>query len=243
MAELSPYLVFQPPPRVHLHSFNRSLPASQQPPSIPQTFLDALSIREQVFVTEQKAVPLKHHTDTDDARSCHWVLYLPPSSPSEKPKPIGTIRLVPSPHAPHPEPGSKYDVPPDDSIESQGAEEVFFAPDPVAMIDRPTDFYDGAEPYVKLGRLCVVKEERGRKVADLLIQGALEWAREHVEEVRYGMCGAKGYWRGLVCLHAQEGAVRVWARNGFVVDGRMGKWSEAAKRHVEMWLRVDLGGK
>jgi GNAT superfamily N-acetyltransferase len=133
-------------------------------------------------------------------------------------------------------------------VPSQSVEEVFFAPDPVHEVDRKTSLHDGEEAYVKLGRLCVVKEERGRRVADLLIQGALEWARENAGEVRR-ICGVgaegegKWEWKGLICVHAQEGAVRAWERNGFVVDEGMGEWLEAEKKHVGMWRRVDVGGE
>lgn len=117
---------------------------------------------------------------------------------------------------------------------------MFFAKDPVYARDRKTDLHDGVEPYVKLGRLCVVKEERGRRVADSLIQGALDWARENWEEVRKMDENEGGEWKGLVCVHAQEGAVKTWARNGFVADERMGTWLEAQIRHVGMWRRVEF---
>lgn len=42
------------------------------------------------------------------------------------------------------------------------------------MQDRKTDLYDGFETYVKLGRLCLRKEFRGKKLADLMIQGVFE---------------------------------------------------------------------
>ncbi|TVY35395.1 hypothetical protein LSUB1_G008467, partial [Lachnellula subtilissima] len=177
-------------------------------------FLDALSVREKIFVGEQKAVPLTHHTDTNNARS--YPQTLPP------PKPIGTIRLIPSPHPAHPAPGSIYDASPGEEVPARSAEEVFFAADPIYETGKRTSFHDGEEPYVKLGRLCVVAEERGRRIADVLIQGSLEWARENPGAVAR-MCGdGGGEWRGLVCVHAQEGAVRMWERNGFVVDREMG---------------------
>lgn len=59
---------------------------SQQPESISKTFLDAMDVREEVFVKEQ-GVPLNNEFDCDDPRACHWVVYalsiLPPK-PSRK---------------------------------------------------------------------------------------------------------------------------------------------------------------
>lgn len=52
--------------------YDRKLPSSEQPENIPQTFLDAMEVREQVFVHEQ-GVPLDNEFDADDARACHWV--------------------------------------------------------------------------------------------------------------------------------------------------------------------------
>ena len=75
-----------------------------------------------------------------------------------------------------------------------------------------------------------------------MIREALKWARENPEEVRK-MCGeGGGEWKGLVCVHAQEEAVRTWERNGFVIDKEMGEWVETEKRHFGLWQRVELGG-
>lgn len=47
-------------------------------------------------------------------------------------------------------------------------------------------------------------------------------------------------WRGLVCVHAQEGAIKTRKRNGFVVDEEMGRWFEAGLPHVVMFCRLEL---
>lgn len=70
-------------------------PLSSSLPPTPQTFLDAMLVREAVFVDEQK-VALENEFDEEDPRCWHWVLYAPGESESE-PKPAGTIRLVPFP--------------------------------------------------------------------------------------------------------------------------------------------------
>jgi hypothetical protein len=56
----------------NLDEYDRKKLPSQQPPSVPKTFLDAMEVREQVFVMEQN-IPLENEYDSDDARSCHWV--------------------------------------------------------------------------------------------------------------------------------------------------------------------------
>ncbi|PBP27533.1 acetyltransferase [Diplocarpon rosae] len=119
----TPFINFLGP--TDLHGYNRHAPATQQPDNIPKTFLDAMEVREQVFVEEQK-VPIENEFDSDDHRACHWVIYAsvntvtdPEVKDSEgnlisrkksvtRSTPIGTIRLVPFPHPPHPEPNSRY---------------------------------------------------------------------------------------------------------------------------------------
>ena len=115
--------------------------------------------------------------------------------------------------------------------------------------DRKTQFHDGEETYVKLGRLCVVKEEREKRYADLLIQAALDCVKKNPGFAMRGrkLDGAKGEgreegraWKGLVCVHAQERAVNVWMRDGFVIDVEMGTWFEGGMRHFGMWRRLQV---
>ena len=61
---------------------------------VPQVFLDALNVREDVFCTEQ-GFTLDLELDDDEPRSWQWVFY-------EGSEPVGVIRLVPPPHHPHP---------------------------------------------------------------------------------------------------------------------------------------------
>lgn len=215
-----------------LKTYNLVLPATSQSNAFPKTFLDCLSVRDIVFSQEQKAVPLKHLLDRDDARSCLMVLY----SPDLITEPIGTIRLVPSPHHLHPKPGAHFDVPGDD-VPDVSAAELFTASVPKHARDRATDLHDGVEPYVKLGRLCVVKEHRGKRYADLLIQQMLQWISENQ---RFACGGDGGEWKGLVGIHARVKALGTWKRNGFVVDEGMGSWFEVGLEHVGMFLRLEL---
>ncbi|KAH6718210.1 hypothetical protein BKA61DRAFT_716926 [Leptodontidium sp. MPI-SDFR-AT-0119] len=213
-------ILFQPPiPLSILETYNLRLPATSQSPSVPQTFLDSLTVRATVFVNEQNAIPLHHHIDRDDARSCCMALY----SPRTRTK----IR-----------PGSPYEAPSED-VPNVSAKELFSAPLPEHVVDRSTDLHDGVEPYVKLGRLCVVKEFRGRGYAVLLVQRMLQWV---VANPDFACAGDGREWKGLVGIHANADVVGTWKRYGFVVDEGMGSWFEGSMRHVGMFLRLDLDG-
>lgn len=239
MISTPPAIAFQAPPESLLYDFNLQLRASEQPSTIPKTFLDAMSVREQVFVHEQKVVPLKHHIDRDDARSFHWVLYAPPEAgkESEQQIPAGTLRLLPSPHNTHPEVGQQFNAPQGD-IPAPESRKLFGAPLPELQVDRKTDVHDGVEPYVSLGRLCVAKEYRGKKFAELLISAALGWARDHPEVIR-GINGNEE-WKGLVLVHARDVAATTWRRSGFEIDEGMGTWFEVGIPHVGMWQRLEV---
>ncbi|KAK4102480.1 hypothetical protein N658DRAFT_558142 [Parathielavia hyrcaniae] len=229
--------------------WDKALPPSEQPnvASIPRTFVDAMTVRSQVFVQEQN-IPQANEFDSDDPRSAHWVIYasvnqtitpavtdpttgqiIRPRQSSTQSVPIGTVRLVPFPHPPHP------------------------VQDGVYVDDRPTTFHDGIEPYVKLGRLAVTPEFRGRGIAGQLICTAIDWMRKHPSyfdpspaERGFSHLGMEQggalppRWNGLFCCHAQADAVKVWEKRGFRVDEAMGTWMEEGIPHVGMFLRVDV---
>jgi GNAT superfamily N-acetyltransferase len=90
--------------------------------------------------------------------------------------------------------------------------------------------------------LCI-KEEREKRYAGLLINAALAWARESAEEFGKWVGEDVPEWKGLVCVHAQEKAVGVWERHGFVFDAGMGHWFEGGIRYVGMFRRIVLEGK
>ncbi|KAK8129649.1 hypothetical protein PG999_002029 [Apiospora kogelbergensis] len=112
-----------------LEVYDRTKPHDQQPnqSSIAKTFLDAMEVREIVFVDEQK-MPLEYEYDEDDPRSCHWVMYasvnqvveqeqvdlhtgniIRPRRSETRSQPIATLRIVPFPQPPHPKPGGWYE--------------------------------------------------------------------------------------------------------------------------------------
>lgn len=224
--------------------------------AIPRGFLDAMSVREEVFVKEQK-VPLENELDEDDERSFHWVAYASIPSKVASPEiralngeadnkrrvssststkiPIGTIRLVPPPHPPHPTPGSHHKI---DALEE----------------GKPKDtLHDGNEAYIKLGRLAVIREFRKAGISKLLIETALNFAKEHSAEImphfdptlfealrQESDRGAGMDWKGLVLVHAQTGVQKVWKKYGFETDESMGVWDEEGIDHVGMWRRLDL---
>jgi hypothetical protein len=69
------FIAFQGP--TNLDGYECKGRPSEQLANIPKTFVDAMEVREQVFVIEQ-GVPLENEFDSDDARACHWVRWPPP---------------------------------------------------------------------------------------------------------------------------------------------------------------------
>jgi GNAT superfamily N-acetyltransferase len=250
------FISFLPPPGQLIASYNRSLPPSEQPSSIPQLFLDAMTVRETVFVQEQH-VPLDRELDADDARSYHWVVYASvsrrsstdgayesnttitttnsalPSGRRESDTstairvPAGTIRLIPPIDPANP---------PANSAQT-GPHPSHLSPE---------------ESYILLGRLAVCPLYRRLGLSKLLVNAVLTWARGHggqvflptltPAEVEARRLDHEGVvWKGSVVVHVQKGeAEKVWARMGFVVDEGMGEWDEEGITHVGIVRRLEL---
>ncbi|PNP54213.1 hypothetical protein THARTR1_05420 [Trichoderma harzianum] len=265
----TPFVSFLEPSK--LDGFQLGVPRDTLPPTLPRTFLDAMEVREEVFVKEQ-GVPQENEFDIDDARSCHWVIYVSvnktevpeirneegnvvrPRKSSTRSTPVGTVRMVPFPHEPHPKPGGDYwngvlKGEENDASNHDGPSSRPF------VQDRPTTFHDGKEPYIKLGRLAVVKDYRGYRFAGQLVKSALDWIKANpsffdpsIRELGLEQLGASTeaqapQWGGLVCVHAQEQVAKAWAKWGFEIDEGMGKWYEEGIPHVGMFLRLDIGQK
>ena len=227
--------------------------ASITPGSIPQLLMDALSIRQTVFVEEQH-VPAENELDSDDPRSWHWVVYASGSeeranldhdgSSSEKQKlvtdgtsPVATIRLVPPPHEHHGNGGEG---------DHKGHE---YVGDEMAGSNK--SIWDGQEPYIKLGRLATLKEYRKTGLGHLLANTAIEWATQTASEIneQKEVAVAKQEesaernlkWKGLILVHAQKNITeRFWSSMGFVRDEGMSEWWEDGILHVGMWRRVQV---
>ncbi|KAI1496410.1 acyl-CoA N-acyltransferase [Biscogniauxia marginata] len=302
----TPFISLLEPSR--LDGYDPHLPHSAQPQAsrLPPVFLDAMAVREAVFVGEQ-GIPLAHEHDADDARSCHWAAYasvnqrIATSDPHpEEPNPetgtgtgtgarqgqgqgqeqqvrrsetrtvpIGTLRVVPFPHPPHPKDGARYadnallpSSPPDDDsnslvtaatneLQSAAEEERQGSALPFG-VDRATTYHDGREPYVKIGRLAVIPEFRGHHISTQLWAAAGKWLAEHptyfdpsvaelgMDQLKAGAAGDIPRWNGLVCCHAQESVVKIYERWGFKVDEGMGRWVEEGIPHVGMFLRLPI---
>ncbi|RSL76378.1 hypothetical protein CEP52_005154 [Fusarium oligoseptatum] len=264
----TPFISLLEPGKVE--GFEPGVPLNHQPSTVPQTFLDAMEVRQNVFVEEQK-VPAENEFDSDDNRSCHWVTYasvkktdepeirdkdgniLQHRKSSTRSTPIGTIRLVPFPHDPHPQDGGRYvdGILQDDDGEKSHTVLTNTIGKPF-ITERATTFHDGQEPYVKLGRLAVIKEFRGRRIAGMVVKAALAWIKANpsyfdpsIKEVGMEQLGAANdkeipVWKGLVCVHAQKQVVDVWKKWGFEVDEGMGTWWEEGMPHVGMFQRLDI---
>ncbi|MCJ1352919.1 MAG: hypothetical protein MMC33_002903 [Icmadophila ericetorum] len=224
------------------------------PAHIPSTFIEALSVRISVFVDEQSCA-LDKEIDSDDTRSWHWVVYASVSGPtidngsngerrtSQGGKvAVGTIRLIPPPHAPHPIPGKHYAG---DELGSPAETSSL----QTATADQATTLHDGREAYVKLGRLATLKEYRRLGLGRLLVNAALEWVSKNKDKVQDSRgtdpverenWGLRREWKGLVLIHAQGEMERWWRMMGFVRDEGMGEWWEEGIRHVGMWRRMDV---
>jgi predicted GNAT family N-acyltransferase len=254
-----------------LEGYKPGAPRAEQPVTVPLHFIDAMEVREKVFVEEQ-GVPSENEFDSDDPRSCHWIAYasvrkivqqeekdedgnvIVPRKSETRCTPIGTIRLVPFPHDPHPIKGAKYWG---GLTEEEIAGKKVDKPQKTDCwyhVDRKTSFHDGQEPFVKLGRLAVIPEFRGGRIASLLVKTAIKWMCDNPNRFDPSvkakglerLCAIDGQpprWMGLVHVHAQEQVVEVWKKWGFEVDEKMGTWEEEGIPHVGMFKRVDFEEK
>ncbi|KAL2220518.1 acyl-CoA N-acyltransferase [Thermoascus aurantiacus ATCC 26904] len=227
MSSLPPNLdLHQHPPPGPSVKLTYPTPSNPNPPSNPPLLTDALRVRHAVFVEEQ-GCSADNELDADDGRSWHWVLYL--SSEEGGKVPIGVIRLVPPPHAPH---------------ESLTHPESTSSSSPKYDLDH--------EPYIKLTRVAVLPAYRGQGLARKLVEAALEWAAQHPEEIdaaydrvlqerTQGQTqGKTKRWTGLALVHAQVAVEGMYAKLGFVTDAGLGRWLEEGIEHVGMWRRVPV---
>lgn len=251
---MSSFVALQAPPGSALKVYDRHQRHSSQPAAehLPPTFLDAMSVREDVYVDEQ-SVPLENEMDDDDARSLHWVVYASVAtngSPDRHRKgsaagqlPVGTIRLVLPPH--------DHEVAGHNERPNMNGPESGQDPSAVGCLRR------ASEPYVRMSRLAVLKPYRKMGLSSLLVNAALEHVANHPDEVMPPMSPTatehrrmetgqspssddQGEWDGLVLVHAQGAIEKLWSAWGFVRDHTMGEWDEEGIMHVGMWRRLTV---
>jgi len=283
----TPFIQLVKPGADGLRKYIRDKPPSEQPASVPKEFLDAMEVRIAVFGDEQ-GVPLENEFDDDDVRSCHWIVYasinkiiqheqrdeaghvIQRQRSETFSQPIGTVRLVPFPHYPHPRHLGIYVAKDGDLVltgikEHPESDEVLPVPEEsgdrrpsqprIGDLDRATTYHDGREVYVKLGRLAVIKDFRSRMIGRLLVNTALGWLANNgsyfdpsVTKLGFEKLGIDNIeeagevprFKGLVCAHAQASAVGMWEKLGFKVDPGMGRWWEEGIEHVGMFQRLQL---
>ncbi|KAI5294622.1 hypothetical protein KEM52_003596 [Ascosphaera acerosa] len=231
-----------PPPG---SSIVRITPDNLQPPENPALFNDAIHIRKVVFIDEQHC-PYHMEADDDDERSWHMVFYDTATGTA-----AGVLRLVPPPHQPH------------EHIKNQ---------------DNGTDVSDASaprmiepeEPYVKIGRVALLKEYRGKGLGRVLLDSACDWLAAHPKDITAMLnqalsdpqlsqthtsgTGARTSagadtngsgrrpvaWTGSVLLHAQKRMEGMYAKCGFVTDPGLRTWLECDMVHVGMWKRLTV---
>jgi predicted GNAT family N-acyltransferase len=263
------FLSFLPPQGSRLANYDRSLSPSEQPPGIPNIFIDAMYVREHVFVAEQ-GVPFDREFDADDPTCWTWVAYASVSRRSSNSGNAGLVSLANSTPGPNQGHGPS-EMPTEGRRESEtstatrvpaGTIRLLPPVDPTRPPQTPTAQTaphptEYKEPYILLGRLAVNADYRRLGLGRLLVGAALTWAKNSARAVfTSGLTPAeieirriagehevtRGEWKGLVVVHAQSGeAERFWSRAGFVKDEGMGEWFEEGIFHVGMLRKLELG--
>lgn len=236
------FLSMLAPPRNDLSEYDNTKPHTQQPASIPPNFLEAMSVREEVY--GEQGIPLEAEFDEDDARSWHWVVYASVASTASSPPksmrpegsttkeedtrrasasasrvPVGTVRLIPPPHGPN-----KYveDTTEGKTVDKHGDAD----PPPGEGAEAAPDRKHPVEPYIKLGRLAVLAPYRRLGLAKLLINTALDYAQKHPDVIyqppsptTLELANLRGHaaqesvtWQGLVMIHAQANLKNYWEK-------------------------------
>jgi predicted GNAT family N-acyltransferase len=242
------FVGFLPPPGDSIAQYDRKAHFDGQPDSVPDKFREAMSVREEVFVNEQ-GVPLENELDEDDARSFHWITYAS----------VGTSHTSPpvSPTKQH-RGGESHSRRASKDEERRGSTANRVAVGTIRLVPPPHPHHhapDGLESsrrtYVKLGRLATLPPYRKLGLSKLLINSALEWARENPREIVKPVAPAEAEiaklegkevqepWNGWVLVHAQTEVEGLWTKYGFERDLQMGTWDEEGIEHIGMWKLLD----
>ncbi|KAJ6088648.1 Acyl-CoA N-acyltransferase [Penicillium sp. IBT 16267x] len=212
--------VIQPPPGP-----NAKLVLPGQGSTNPPIFNDAMIVRMRVFVDEQKC-SAEGEIDSDDTRSWQWVMY-DPASDANTNVPVAVIRLVPPPQPPH---------------------ALLTHTEDMTTKNLP-EFDWVHEPCIKLTRVAVIPEYRGKGLGRRLVDTALDWARVHAAEIDEAVAQLASLsngttsikkWSGLVLVHAQVDVEQMYRGMGFQTDESLGRWDEEGIEHVGMFRRLKL---
>ena len=233
--------------------YDNSLPCSKQTIPLPQTFRDAMSIREEVYAAQ--GVPLEAEFDDDDARAWHWVAFASVASHSRSPP--KSLRAVSS------------NTPADDARRASATAvrvpvaTIRLIPPPHGVDPYHTSAAEPQEPYIKLGRLAALPAYRGLGLAKLLINTALDFATRNPDKIysppsptalekaqmQGGHREKEITWQGLVMIHAQVELMGMWEKQGFseelrvqgeVEIAKQDRWMEEGIEHVGMWKRLGV---
>lgn len=115
---------------------------------------------------------------------------------------------------------------------------------PVGVIRLVPSPHDHPGTFFRLGRLAAAKKYRGFGIGRMLVNAAVQYARENPAEVEpRGKDGTAvkglGEWDGRCLVHAQSSVKGMWAKCGFVIDEGMGEWDEEGIMHVGMWRDIE----
>ena len=264
------FLSMLSPPRNDLSEYDNAKPHTHQPDSIPRLFLEAMSVREEVF--GEQGVPLEVEFDEDDARSWHWVVYASVASTSSSPPkslrpegsttreedtrrasasaarlPVGTVRLIPAPHGPN-----KYV---ETATEAKTVDKHADAdPPPGQGAESTPKRRHPSEPYVKLGRLAVLAPYRRLGLAKLLINAALDYAKTHPDVIyqppsptTMELANLRGHamhdavtWQGLVMIHAQANLKGYWEKHFGFKEELVGEDGEVEIEREPHWVEEGI---
>lgn len=186
---------------------------------------------------DEQKVSADNELDEDDQRSYHVVLYSGQSNSSgrELDVPICTLRFVEVvPSEADIEQYGKVSIPSGSMNPTLGPLSFISGAKPLPEpVHYPSEFWDGREPYIKIGRVATLKTFRKMGMAAKVLQWTFSWILQNQHEfVPEG--------NTLVLVHAQSNAQNLYAQQGFVVDKTMGVWVEEGIDHVGMWKRLKL---
>lgn len=243
------------PPGDALKDYDKTKSQSRQEITLPQTFQDIMSIREEVS-GEQKT-PWETDFDDDDARSWHWVSYASIAVTSSSPSP-------PSLRPTRPDSKAEEERRSSATAQSLGVCTVRLVPPPHQPSTHNPNLQLPAEPYIQLGRLTVRKEFAEFGLCNPVIDAALKWAAKNPDTITpppppttlefATQLGATDpdleMWKGLTLVITEVKHKGRWETHGFSEEllNENGKveiaaqppWKEDGIEHVAMWKRIRL---